>query len=236
MKREQIKKILGVLGNIAFFIVIAIAIFAVVLSITAKRDENGATVFGKKILFVKSESMAKNENTDVSGYKIKSIPAKSCIVVEVVPESGSEEWYDKLAVGDVITFRYVYTKQETITHRIVEKRAKESGGYIITLEGDNKSENGTVMRQTIDTSEENSPNYIIGKVVGKSYILGLIVYALRSAVGIIFIIIVPCAIVIAYEVIRIVRVIGKEKDEKREKEIEELKRQLEEIKTKNERE
>ena len=92
MKREQIKKILGVLGNIAFFIVIAIAIFAVVLSITAKRDENGATVFGKKILFVKSESMAKNENTDVSGYKIKSIPAKSCIVVEVVPESGSEEW------------------------------------------------------------------------------------------------------------------------------------------------
>ena len=121
--------------------------------------------------------MDKCELTDVSGYRIKSIPVKSCIFVQVAPEDEEQkkEWYARLKVGDVLTFRYVYTRQETITHRIVSIEEKDSGGYIITLEGDNKNADSEQLRQTIDTSLTDSPNYIIGKVTGQSYFLGIIV-------------------------------------------------------------
>ena len=95
------------------------------------------------------------------------------------------------------------------------------------------------MQQTIDTSLTDSPNYIIGKVTGQSYVLGLLVYAFKTPVGIVCLIIIPCLIIIAFEVIRLVKVFGKDKKEKQqaekkkqEDEIEELKRQLAELQNK----
>lgn len=207
-----------------------------IITIASKKDEDGtATIFGKQLRFVQSESMEQSDLTDVSGYEIKSIKIKSCVFVEVAPESDEEkaEWYKGLKVGDVLTFKYVYTKQETITHRIVKIKEKTSGGYIITLEGDNKNYDSNLLQQVIDTSDTDSPNYIIGKVVEQNYLLGLAVYALKTPVGIICIIIVPCLIIVVYEVIRLIRVFGadkkekqKEEKEKQANEIEELKKQL----------
>lgn len=235
-KKTITGRIFGVIGNILLYIVIAIALFAVIVSITAKKDIDGtATIFNTQLRFVQSSSMEKCEETDVSKYKIKSIKVKSCIFIEVMPEDETKkaEWLDKIQIGDVLTFKYVYTKQETITHRVIEKEEKLTGGYIITLEGDNKGDGITLGKQVIDTSDDTSPNYIIGKVKGQSYILGLLVYALKSTVGIICLIIIPCLIVIAFQVIRIVRVASKDKKDKAEKtnkdqlnEIEELKRKL----------
>lgn len=232
----KLKKALAVTGDVLLYLVIALALFVLIVSITAKKDVDGtATVFGKQLRFVQSDSMEQCDLTNVSGYEIGSIKVKSCVFVEVAPESDEEkaEWYKSLKVGDVLTFKYVYSKQETITHRIVNIQEKETGGYIITLEGDNKNAETNLLQQTIDTSLTESPNYIVGKVTGQSYLLGLLVYMFKTPVGIVCLIIIPCLIIIAFQVMRLVRVFGKDKKEKikaeqqkQADEIEELKRQL----------
>lgn len=235
-QNKKYKRIINIIGNIFVFIIIALALFVLIITINSKKDRDGtATVFGYQLRFVKSDSMGECELTDVSNYEIKSIPVKSCIFIETVPEDIEErnKWLDELAIGDVLTFKYVYNKQETITHRIVDKEKKETGGYIITLEGDNKNSDTNLLSQVIDTSLEDSPNYIVGKVTGKSYILGLFVYAFKSTIGIICLVLIPCLIIIIIEVIKIVRLFSKEekqkeieKDKKLVDEIAELKRQL----------
>lgn len=233
------KKALRTAGDVALYALLAVAVFVLAVSIVSKKDEDGtATVFGYQLRFVQSDSMEASEETDVSGYRIGSIRVKSCVFVERVPESEKEkaEWYGNLRVGDVLTFKYVYTKQETITHRIVRITEKEGGGYLITLEGDNKSSGTNVLSQTIDTTQTDSANYIVGRVTGQSYVLGLLVYAFQTPVGIICIVIVPCAIVIGLEILKLVRVFGKEKrtkllekQEEQANEIEELKSRLAEL-------
>lgn len=235
-KSATVKRILRTVGDVLLYAVVLIALFVLIISITAKKDSDGtATVFGHQLRFVQSDSMAKCDLTDVSGYKIKSIPVKSCVFIEVVPEDGAKktEWYKNLSVGDVLTFKYVYTRQETITHRIIAIEENGTGGYYITLEGDNKNSETSLLSQTINTSLEDSPNYVIGKVTGQSYALGLLVYAYKTPAGIICLIILPCLIIIAFEVFRLVRVFGGEKQAKikaeqveQAQEIEELKRQL----------
>lgn len=233
------KRVFGIVLNavfICFFLLCALALF---LAVTSKQNSDGAMkIFGTEMRLVLSSSMEKCEETDVSGYAIKDIPVNSVVFIQTVPEGEkeAEEWYSSLKVGDVLTFRYVYASQETITHRITEIREKENGGYIISLSGDNKAASGGALTQTIDTSEDGGLNYIIGKVTGVSYSLGLIITALKSAWGIVFIVIVPCIIIILFEIIRIVETITEQKNaeriaenERKDAEIAELKRRLEEV-------
>ncbi|MGN1093357.1 MAG: hypothetical protein ACI4SC_00050, partial [Candidatus Neoclostridium sp.] len=99
----------------------------------------------------------------------------------------------------------------------------------------NTSSKDNVGQQKIDTTELGV-NYIIGKVEGQSVVLGFLVYAFKTPLGLIFIIIVPCLIIIAYEVVKIVSVVGADKKMKHAKEKEDkdneialLKKQLEEL-------
>lgn len=235
MDRQKTKKVLSVATSVLFYIFIAVCLLALVLSIVSKKNSDAVEIFGYQMRFVLTESMEKCDATDVSNFKIKDIPQKSVVFVQTVPDDPTEAaaWYADLAVGDVLTFRYVYTSQETITHRIIDIRAKESGGYLISLEGDNKGDDGQVMTQVIDTSLVDSPNYVIGKVTGVNYPLGLFVSLLRSQVGLICVVIVPAVIIIIFEVMRISSLLSadkkakaKEEKEQTQNEIEELKRQL----------
>lgn len=74
---------------------------------------------------------------------------------------------------------------------------------------------------------------MVGKVTSASYPLGLFVYALKSPVGLVCIIIVPCLVVIGFEIMRIVSVVNadkvkkqKETEQARQDELDELKRKL----------
>ncbi|MBR2614374.1 MAG: hypothetical protein IKC71_02105 [Clostridia bacterium] len=242
-KKSTLNKVFKIVSNVLLYLIIAIAIFVLIITIVSKKDADGtATLFGRQIRFVQSDSMGKCDETDVSGFEIKSIPVKSCIFIEVVPEGETEkaEWYKNLKEGDVLTFKYFYDKQETITHRIIDIEENKNGGYTITLKGDNKGSTTNLAEQIIDTSEEDSLNYVIGKVTGQSYVLGLLVYAFKSNVGIVCLIIIPCLIIIAFELIKIFRLFGKEKQSKLKEEskkqadeIEELKRQLAELQNKD---
>ena len=238
------KKILGVLGYVAAGLVVACAAFAIYVTASSKKDPDGtANVFGTQLRFVQSSSMESSAYVDVSKYKIGSIKVKSCVFVETVPEESEakQKWYAALEVGDVLTFKYVISRQETITHRITSIAKNEiNDGYTITLMGDNRTPGDGTTAQVIDTSlDETSPNYIIGKVTGQSHFLGLVIYALKTPVGFSCIIIVPCAAIIVYETARIILVCHKDRAEKAQEaakkqqtEIEELKKQIEEMKAK----
>jgi adenylate kinase len=99
------------------------------------------------------------------------------------------------------------------------------------IDGDNKtSENSETLEQVINTAQTTSPNYVVGKVVGTSYLLGLLVYAVKQPLGIILIIILPCVLIIGYEVIKIVKMFSKDKKAKAEIEHQETLDELEKLK------
>lgn len=240
MKSSKTKRLLNISVNILVYAFLALAIISLVFAIFAKSDSDGAvTVFGRQVRIVVSESMAKCDETDVSSFDIKDIPLKSAVFIECVPKDAAEadKWYGALEPGDVLTFKYLYSKQEVITHRIIEKDRNDNGGYTIVLEGDNKTGDVKLLRQTIDTSNRNSPNYVIGKVTAVSYPFGLIVHTLMQPVGIAVIIMLPCFVIILLEVLRIVRYLSEEKKKKaqavtetKDNEIEQLKAQIEALK------
>lgn len=239
-KHAKTIKVFKIIGDVVLYLFLAICIFGVIVTVVSKKDADGtATIFGYQVRFVQSASMEKCDETDVSGYKIKDIPVKSAVFIQTVPDSPekAEKWYASLKPGDVLTFKYVYVRQETITHRIVNITPKaDASGYLIELEGDNKSSDSSTLSQTIDTSLVDSPNYVIGKVTGVSYAVGLFVYALKTPVGIICIVILPCLIIIVLEVIRIVNAVNagkkakkKKEEEKQRDEMEELRRRIAEL-------
>lgn len=235
-KKKILTKAGKIAANVLLYIFIAICLIGVILTITAKQDADGTvTFFGRQMRIVLSSSMEKCDATDVSGYDIKDIPVNSIVFIETVPEDEAEAtaWYEGLEEGDVLTFKYVYVKQETITHRIT---GIDHTRGLIRLEGDNKDSDANTLEQTINYKEKNSPNYVIGKVTGTSYLLGLFVYMLKSPVGIVCIVILPSLIILFFEVLKIFRLLteGQRKKEQAErdlqmKELDELKRRLAEL-------
>ena len=232
------KKVANIVLDVVVVAVLLLALFTIVVTINAKKsqDKDASSIFGYQLRFVQSGSMEKCAYTDVSKYKVKSIKVKSCVFIKTAPTDVEKikEWYKTLKVGDVLTFQY---KGEIITHRIVKIEEKETGnGYIITLKGDYKSSKDNEPAEQVIDTEVDTPaktTYIIGKVTGQSYLLGLCVYVLKKPVGIVCVVIVPCLLMIVIQIFRIVNVLGEDKKNKRKEEqankddeIEELKRQL----------
>lgn len=213
------KRILKIVTNVLAYVFVALCVGLLIFAIVSKRGEDGAVaVFGREMRIVISGSMEENPNTDVSQFKIKSIPVKSMIFVRRVPKNGdkAEEFYKSLQEGDVLTFRYMEAGTVlTITHRIIQIEDKTTGGRIISLRADNGagSELGWQI-QVIDTSDAGSTNYVIGKVTGQSKAFGEIILFFSQPLGLALIIIVPCLIVIASEGVRIVGTLKKMKSEK----------------------
>lgn len=233
---KGIKKITAVGMNVLLSLFLAIAIITVALTVFSKKDTDGvAKLLGYQMRIVTSDSMAACEYTDVSDFPIKAIPRRSMVFVKIMPQDTleAEEWYRSLRVGDVLTFRYVYTTQVTITHRIIAITEKATGGFLIELAADNRNSEAGQLVQIIDTAIPQNTNYVIGRVVGQSYLLGVILSFLMQPVGMVLVIILPCVLIIALEVAKIVKTVTadktqKEQDEKaeRERELAALRRRL----------
>lgn len=242
-KKTKTLKIVNIITNVLLYTFFGISMILLIFSIASKKDSDGAVdVLGYQIRVVISESMEKHEDTykEIKKYRIKSLPIRTMVLVKMVPNNDekAEKWYEDIKIGDVLTFRYVVsTKQETITHRVIDINPNKNGeGYTIELRGDNKGTKTQAGVQTIDTSLEETPNYVIGKVIFKSYIIGLLITALKSRIGIIFMVIIPSLIIMIFEVVRIVNYFNGErkkkeleKEHKQKDEIEELKRKIAEL-------
>lgn len=233
---KALKKIISVLSYL--FILFA-AVFTILTINMKGNTKEGMNLFGYQMLVVETESMEPNPLVDVSKFDIKSIKKDAMVFVELVDEKDPYKFYENIEVNDVVTFRYmVGNRQETITHRVIE-REEIDGGFIFTLRGDNINEDGTTSCQIINTTEKDSFNYIIGEVKGVSYGIGVVITILKSKVGLICAIIIPCVILIIGEVIKIANELNKDKKKKskekeieldnKTKELEELKRRLLEL-------
>ena len=232
----MIKKIFKITSDILLYCFIFLGLITIIITLSSKKDIDGATnIFNYQLRLVITDSMDKCSETNVSKYKIKSIPKNSLVLIKKIKDND----YKKIKEGDVLTFRYLYTEQVTITHRVKSIVEKDTGGYIIELVGDNKTGESELLVQTIDTSIEESPNYIIGEVVYTSIIIGFILNMLKSSLGIVFIIIIPSFIIILLEVIKIINVtvienrkLAERKANEKEQEILELKKKLKEMENK----
>ena len=71
------KKVWGafrIVGNVLLYIFLAFALFSVVLSIATKKDADGAaTMFGKQMRIIRSDSMSKCEQTDVQRRRVAQL-------------------------------------------------------------------------------------------------------------------------------------------------------------------
>ena len=237
--KKKTTKIFNLIMNIFTYAFLTISLLLLFCTITSKKDNDGATnLFGYQIRIVISESMAKSDKTysTIKKYQIKSIPVKSIVLIKTIPDNKikQESFFNKIKIGDVLTFRYVIgNKQETITHRVINISDLEDG-YLFELKGDNISSNSSVSTtsQFINTQDENSPNYVIGKVIAKSHILGILLYSLKQPLGMALLIIVPSIIIMVVEVIKITSYIYSLKKKKTENELNLQKIELEELKSK----
>ena len=211
MQKNATWKVLRVLGNILLYAVLLLCLAALLLSIFAKKSPGGAaTLFGYQMRTILSPSMEAYAETDVSEYDIGALPVGTMIFIETVPtdEKEAEAWYAALEVGDVLTFRYTYASQETITHRITGFNSRKT---VIYLAGDNKSSDADTLTQSINIKDTTSTNYVIGKVVAQNYPFGIFVTALAKPVGIVCFILIPATVLMIFEIIRLVFLLGEKK-------------------------
>ena len=181
-----------ILNAILTMLVILFLCFSIAMLyyvIVSPKSEDGATrMLGHELLLVTSNSMEDTGDVDTSDFEIKGFKKNTLISIERVPEDAVEAaaWYDAVEVGDVLTVRYVYDRQVTITHRVIAKEDNGKGGYIISLSGDNKGSDAARLSQTIDTSDTEGYNYVMGKVIWTSYPFGLVIGAFQRAIYAIF--------------------------------------------------
>ncbi len=230
--KKNEKKIFKLIGNIVFYIclcfVFLLAIFSIFTRVT--KGKIGSSQF----LVVISSSMDGNEED----YEIKSIPVKSLIKINLIEEGKEDEFYSSLKKGDVLTFNYIPLNNVTITHRIVsDPEVLDDGVIKYELRGDAVEGEGNI--QTLYS--DGRTGEILGKVSSVSLVFGNMLYFVTSKVGTIVLVILPSTAICIYEISKIIYVISENKRKKREqeqleesnkkdREIEELKRQLEEAK------
>lgn len=242
---NYMKKILNIITTVLTVVIVAFALLFVVLTLSSNKDSDGTSeIFNKQFRIITTNSMEKCDETDVSGYDIKSLSVNDMVFIELVPEDEEEafEWYDSLNDGDVLTFKYVYTEQIVITHRLIEKEyIKETNSFKLYLMGDNKNADVNLLTQTINTADKDSMNYVIGKVVGKSTLLGNVVSLLKNPKKLILVMVIIIATFVIIETIKKVYKASKqepsnEEDSKEkviDQEIEELKKKIENLSNEN---
>ena len=173
----------NIFSNVFVCILAVICTAMIIITVISPKGADGASqIFGYELRIVESNSMEACEQTDITGFEIGSLKKYTMIAITLVPDREDEayDWYSSVKVGDVLTVRYTYNTQVTITHRVTAITPKEDGtGFIIELQGDNINSDATQLTQVIDTSETESRNYVIGKVIWKSYGIGYVVSGLQ---------------------------------------------------------
>lgn len=131
-------------------------------------------------------------------YDIATIPTGSLVIIRKA-SSDPGGFYDSLNVGDVLTFRYVHPvsgERMNVTYRIADIE-ESSGVYTYTMKGDSVADdptNGSVQIVTSDSGD------VIGKVVGVSHWLGVLVVFMSTWAGRFCLIVVPCVVLILSEI------------------------------------
>lgn len=204
-------RVVSVVTTVIVALFLVVAVFALAVTLVYRVQGETAELFGYQLRVVTSGSMEPN---------IK----QGALVAIRTAEEGDESFYEDLEVGDVLTFYWfngaTSADEVVVTHRIVNIQESD-GRYVFTLRGD-AVENDT---QTIAGDSGN----IIGKVTWDSYVVGRILTFVRSSVGIVCCLILPAAVVICFEVVRIVKLVREGKEEQKKEKAQEEESELERL-------
>lgn len=132
----------------------------------------------------------------LSGSMLPEIKIKDIVVTKKVAA-------EKLEVGDIITFITPDSRYGgiSITHRILEKYYDESlGSYTYRTKGDNNN---------VADSALVPNNNILGKVILKIPKLGYLQDLLSSKGGLIIVVLIPCLVILSYDIMKILKKLGK---------------------------
>ncbi len=189
------KKILNKIATIITILAVLFTIIAVFTIFTTERGK-APEVFGFSMFRVVSGSMEPEIKTG------SLIFVKSCEPSEV-------------ETGDVITFysRDVSIEGQINTHRVINVSV-EDGNYQFETKGD-----ANLNTDSFAVYGED----LIGKVVGQSYLLGKLTFAVGSKLGMFLIIVVPLALIFIInikEVVKTYKITLKEEEAALKKEIE----------------
>lgn len=131
----------------------------------------------------------------LSGSMLPEIAIKDIVVTKKIPA-------EELEVGDIITFISPDTRYGgiSITHRILDKYYDETlGSYSYRTKGDNNN--------IADSTLVPSTN-ILGKVILKIPKLGYLQDLLSSKGGLIIIVLIPCLVILSYDIMKILKKLG----------------------------
>ena len=206
------KKTLNILKKVISYVLVAVALFAVVFTIISVTTVNNSkrSLLGYKFFVVLSDSMSA---TDFS--------AGDMIVVKEVDVNTLEK-------DDIITFYSTDPKSlgEIITHKIREVKKNENGKLI------GFETFGTTTGSSDETLAE--PTNIIGQYQFSIPSMGYFIQFMKTPVAYIIFVAVPFALIIGSEVYKCFKIINENKKEKLRVETEEREKLLEEERLKNE--
>ena len=185
-KENPVRYIVSVLSYSLFIFLlligITLALYLADIKIRAAKGDYSAPVFNAYVV--------------LSGSMLPEIEIKDVVVTKKVSE-------EKLDVNDIITFISPDERHGgiSITHRIIDKYYDESiGSYTYRTKGDANNIADSVL----------VPNSnVLGKVILKIPKLGFIQEILSSKGGMIILILIPCLAILSYDIMKILRNIGR---------------------------
>ena len=186
-KKENIfKYIISVLSYALFIWLLLIGgtllLYVADIKIRASKGDYSAPVFNAYVV--------------LSGSMLPHIKIKDIVVTKKVAA-------EELEVGDIITFIAPDSRYGgiSITHRILDKYYDESlGSYTYRTKGDanNIADNALVPNDNI-----------LGKVILKIPKLGYLQDLLSSKGGLILVVLIPCLVILSYDIMKILKSLGK---------------------------
>lgn len=213
---EKIKRVIHYIVTVIMYSVVLIMILVFLLIIVNFLDQKNNLKKGI------TKPPLVSAYTIVSPSMVPNINVLDVIVTMRISDPS------KIKVGDVITFNSTDYRSSgvTVTHRVRKIEKTDTGKYLFTTKGDaNNTEDAS--RQTFET--------IYGKVVLRIPKLGYIQYILSSVVGWVLLIIVPTVGIIGADIIKIVKTIKNDPNNKKEEnKISEEKEELKKEKYKKE--
>lgn len=177
------------IGNIAFWVVLAFVFFYAVFALFTKQDENTSSFLGISTLSVQSDSMSPTFNKG------------DLIFVDTKFE------YSELSVGDVITYKtYVEVNGEEYliynSHRITDVDVVD-GVYWYTTDGDNPLAVEELVFQSDIFGVWNER-----KLTNFGTFTDGFINFVKSPIGFFLFIVLPCFAFLVYEVIKFVKVVS----------------------------
>lgn len=198
------KKIVDIAIYVLVGIIFIFAIFSMIMSLSARKNNNIPQLFGKMAVSVLSDSMdgkVKNDAFyDGSGGSFKK---GDMILVDKYTHTQGQT----LRVGTVITYRFTKEMgrpQELNTHRIIEVVTTPSGFYYRT-QGDKA---GLPPDQSEESGVGIEPDEVVGVYMGSKIPgLGAVVQFMKSSLGFGLVVVLPLFLFFGYQLFNVIKVI-----------------------------